>query len=220
MKYYLVIDEGTTSARAIAYDLKGQILAVTQHEFDQLYPKPLYVEQDLSVVLNATFKSINDLINKIGDDIISLGIANQRETTVVFNRKGKAIYNAISWQCRRTFKLCDDLKKQGYDKIIKNKTGLEIDPYFSATKIYWLLHNIPHALDEARKGNLLFGTIDTYIMYILSDGKIFKTDVTNASRTMIYNIYNHCWDDELLKIFDMISEQAFFELLEIQGGRS
>ena len=203
MKYYLVIDEGTTSARAIAYDLKGQILAVTQHEFDQLYPKPLYVEQDLNVVLNATFKSINDLINRIGDDIISLGIANQRETTVVFNRKGKAIYNAISWQCRRTFKLCDDLKKQGYDKIIKNKTGLEIDPYFSATKIYWLLHNIPHALDEARKGNLLFGTIDTYLMYILSDGKIFKTDVTNASRTMIYNIYNHCWDDELLKIFDI-----------------
>ncbi len=203
MKYYLVIDEGTTSARCIAYAQSGKVLGICQNEYDQLYPKPGYVEQDLKVVMAAVEKSISAIIARFGDDVISLGIANQRETAVVFDKKGRPIYNAISWQCRRTSHLCERLKKQGLEEKIKNKTGLKLDPYFSATKIYWLLHNVSHALEKANESELLFGTIDTYLMYYLSAGKIFKTDITNASRTMLYNIYENKWDEELCDIFDV-----------------
>lgn len=204
--YYLVIDEGTTSARAIAYSLDGNTLMISQKEYDQIYPKPGYVEQDLKIVISAVENSIKEVISKLGNDILAIGIANQRETTVLFKRNGRPIYNAISWQCRRTSQLCEKLKKQGLEKTIKEKTGLKLDPYFSASKIYWLLHNIPHALQIAEKGELLFGTIDTYLMYYLSEGKIFKTDVTNASRTMLYNIYEDKWDDELCAIFGVKKE--------------
>ena len=203
MKYYLVIDEGTTSVRAIAYDLSGNVLAISQKEYNQIFPKPGYVEQDISKIIAALNYSVRNILAKLGNDIISIGIANQRETTVIFKKDAKPIYNAISWQCRRTNYLCEKLKKQGLTKTIKEKTGLLIDPYFSATKIYWLLHNVPHALDMANKGELLFGTIDTYLMYYLSAGKIFKTDITNASRTMLYNIYEKKWDKELLDMFDI-----------------
>ncbi len=205
MKYFLVIDEGTTSVRTIAYSIDGKVLGMAQEEFEQIYPNQSYVEQNIDDIIKALNKVVSDILDKFGDDIISIGIANQRETSVVFDKLGKPIYNAISWQCKRTNNLCENLKKQGYTKLIKSKTGLPIDPYFSATKIYWILHNLPHALELAKEGNLLFGTIDTYLMYYLSEGKIFKTDVTNASRTMLYNIYENKWDEELLSLFDIPS---------------
>lgn len=203
MKYYLVIDEGTTSARAVAYDTQGKILAISQQEYDQLFSRPGYVEQNIADIIKAVEVSVKEVIGKLGDDIISLGIANQRETTVIFKKDGTPIYNAISWQCRRTGPLCENLKKQGYERLIQDKTGLKLDPYFSASKIYWLLHHVPQALDLANAGELLFGTIDTYLMYYLSGGKIFKTDVTNAARTMLYNIYTKSWDKELCELFDV-----------------
>lgn len=203
MKYFLVIDEGTTSVRVISYSLESKILAIKQKEYEQIYTKPGYVEQDINDIIKSLDWCVLETIKELGDDIISIGIANQRETTVLFTKDAKPIYNAISWQCRRTSSLCETLKQQGLEAKIKAKTGLKIDPYFSATKIYWLLHNVPHALDLANNGKLLFGTIDTYLMYYLSNGKIFKTDVTNASRTMLYNIYSKEWDKELCKLLDI-----------------
>lgn len=203
MEYILVIDQGTTSTRAVCYDKLGEVIYFSQKEYEQIFPKVGYVEQDLNIVLGSLNFVLKDVLNKLGDNILGIGIANQRETTILFNKEGKPLYNAISWQCKRTNYLCEQLKNNGYENMIKAKTGLIIDPYFSASKMYWLLHNVPFALDKALKEELYFGTMDTYLMYYLSDGKIFKTDITNASRTMLYNIYDKRWDDELLKIFDI-----------------
>lgn len=202
MEYVLVIDQGTTSTRSIAFNLQGEVLCKSQKEFNQLFPKPGYVEQDVKVVLESVLDSVKEVIDELGtDNLKGIGITNQRETTVIFDKEGKPIYNAISWQCRRTASLCEQLSE--YEMMIKGKTGLVLDPYFSASKAYWLLHNVPFALEKALRNELLFGTMDTYLMYYLSEGSIFKTDVTNASRTMLYNIYEDHWDKTLCRLFDI-----------------
>ncbi len=206
MEYVLIIDQGTTSTRAIAYDLKGNQICMSKKEFKQLFPKELYVEQDLADVIRTVEESILEIINTLGTEIIALGIANQRESTVLFGKDAKQLYNVISWQDRRTTTLCNQLKSAGLEEKIYKKTGLKLDPCFSASKIYWLLHNVHKAFDKALRKEIFFGTMDTYLLYYLSAGKIFKTDVTNASRTMLYNIYTKAWDNELCKIFDVQKE--------------
>ncbi len=206
-KYVISIDQGTTSSRAIVFDNKGKIISVAQQEFKQIYPKAGWVEHDpediWSSQLQVLKKAVKDSKVKL-DDIKAVGITNQRETTIVWDKKtGKPVYNAIVWQCRRTAEYCDELKSQGYDEVIFQKTGLTLDAYFSATKLKWILDNVKGAKEKAKKGELLFGTVDTYLMWKLSGGKVHATDYTNASRTMMYNIKTLEWDKELLKLFDI-----------------
>lgn len=205
MKYILALDQGTTSSRAIVFDKHGQIVGKAQQEFEQIYPKAGWVEHRPQEIYGSQIAVMTEAIVRANisvDDILSIGITNQRETTFVWDRKtGQPVYNAIVWQCRRTADYCEQLKEQGWSEKIYAKTGLVLDAYFSATKIKWILDNVPGACERAEKGELIFGTVDTFIMWKLSNGRIFATDYTNASRTMLYNIHTLDWDDELLQLF-------------------
>jgi len=204
--YILSLDQGTTSSRAILFNNKGEIKAIEQKEFTQIYPKPAWVEHNPEEIWSSQASVAASVLINSGlqsKDIAAIGITNQRETTLVWNRKsGKAIYNAIVWQDRRTAQLCDSLKAN-YSKIIHKKTGLVIDAYFSATKIKWILDNVEGAREQAENGELAFGTVDSWLVWKLTGGNEHITDVSNASRTMLFNINTLEWDDELLQIFDI-----------------
>ena len=204
-KYILTLDEGTTSARAILFDKDCRAVATAQHEFRQIYPQPSFVEHDPTEIFTAQYSSVIEALaaaHASVNDVAAIGITNQRETTVVWDKNtGEPVYNAIVWQCRRTAEMCEQIKKQGVEDYITDTTGLKIDAYFSATKIKWILDNVPGAREKAERGELLFGTVDTYLLYKLSGGKIFATDMTNASRTMLFNIHTLSWDEKLLEIF-------------------
>ncbi|MGL6154771.1 MAG: FGGY family carbohydrate kinase, partial [Cetobacterium sp.] len=203
MKYIIALDQGTTSSRAIIFDENQTVVATAQKEFRQIYPKEGWVEHDPMEIWASQSGVLAEAIAQSGisqHDIIGIGITNQRETTVVWNKNtGKPIYNAIVWQCRRTAHICDDLKSKGLTDYVRENTGLVIDAYFSGTKIKWILDNVPGAREEAEKGNLLFGTVDTWLIWKLTNGKVHATDYTNASRTMIYNIKDLIWDEKLLQ---------------------
>jgi len=202
--YILAIDQGTTSSRAIIFDGQQQIAGASHKEFKQYFPKSGWVEHDPEEIWQTVLSTVEDAIAKAGikaGDLSAIGITNQRETVVVWDREtGNPIHNAIVWQDRRTASYCDRLKKQGLEKTFTRKTGLLLDPYFSGTKLNWLLNNIDRAQARAAKGELCFGTIDTFLIWRLTGGKSFVTDATNASRTLLYNIAENAWDDELLKI--------------------
>lgn len=204
-KYIVSLDQGTTSSRAIVFNSKGKIVGAAQKEFKQIYPNPGWVEHDPEEIWSSQLEVFKQAVAKSGvtaEDIAALGITNQRETSLVWEKAtGKPIYNAIVWQCRRTADYCDALKANGLDDVIYNKTGLTVDAYFSATKLKWILDNVDGARQRAEKGELLFGTVDTYLMWKLSGGKIHATDYTNASRTMMFNIKDLQWDDELLAVY-------------------
>lgn len=207
MKYILSLDQGTTSSRAIVFDKQGNIMGKAQQEFPQIYPHPGWVEHDPHDILGSQVGVIVEALiraNVSAADIAAIGITNQRETTFVWDKNtGKPVYNAIVWQCRRTAGYCEKLKEQGLADKIYQKTGLVLDAYFSATKLKWILDNVEGVRERAEKGDLLFGTVDTYLMWQLSRGKIFATDYTNASRTMLFNIHTLDWDDELLTLFNI-----------------
>ena len=204
-KYILALDEGTTSTRAILFDRKGNIVSKSQKEFAQRYPAPGWVEHDASEIYASQYAVMTEAVISAGidpEEIGAVGITNQRETTVVWNKAtGRPIYNAIVWQCRRTLDFCEKLKAEGYEAVIREKTGLPIDAYFSASKIRWILDHVSGAREAAERGELLFGTMDTWLVWNLTKGKVHATDLTNASRTMLYNIHTGEWDDELLAIF-------------------
>jgi glycerol kinase len=206
-KYILSFDQGTTSSRAILFDHQGQIHATSQKEFQQIFPKPGWVEHDPLEIWSTQMGVATEAISMKGlsvNDVAAIGITNQRETTVVWNKNtGQPIYNAIVWQDRRTADFCDNLKQQGHAKMVQEKTGLVIDSYFSGTKINWILDNVAGARDLANKGELIFGTIDTWLVWKLTNGKVHVTDVTNASRTMLFNIHTLQWDTELLKLLNV-----------------
>ena len=208
-KFILAFDQGTTSSRAIVFDLNGMPAASAQKEFTQYYPKPGWVEHDPEEIWSTQAGVALEAITKAGlesSDIEAIGITNQRETTIVWDRRtGKPVYNAIVWQDRRTSDYCDILKKEGYSKTISDKTGLIIDAYFSATKIRWILENVTGARKQAEDGHLAFGTVDSWLLWNLTRGKVHVTDVSNASRTMLFNIHSLEWDDELLSIFNIPS---------------
>ncbi|MFL2637441.1 MAG: glycerol kinase GlpK [Flavobacteriaceae bacterium] len=203
-KYILSIDAGTTSSRAILFDKKGNQVSISQFEFTQIFPKESWVEHDPIEILETQLKAIKDVILKSGIDsneIDSIGITNQRETTVIWNKNtGKPVYNAIVWQDRRTSTICDKLQREGIDKLFYKKTGLVLDAYFSGTKIQWILDSDKKIRDLAENGELLFGTIDTWLIWNLTNRKYHITDYTNASRTLIFNIHTLQWDNELLSI--------------------
>lgn len=205
MKKILALDQGTTSSRAIVFDHGGSILAVAQKEFPQIFPKPGWVEHDPRDIWSTQAGVAAEALHKAGlraADIAAIGITNQRETTVVWDRKtGQPVCNAIVWQDRRTAPICDKLRAQKLDRVIRKKTGLIVDAYFSATKVQWILQNVIGARAKAKAGELAFGTIDSWLVWNLTGGKVHITDVSNASRTMLYNIHTGAWDDELLKIF-------------------
>ncbi len=204
-KYVLAIDEGTTSARAIVFDKQGNIVSSAQKEFKQIYPQPGFVEHDALEIYAAQYATMTEAVLSGGispKEIAAIGITNQRETTILWDKNtGKPIYNAIVWQCRRTAQYCEELKSQGLEEKIKEKTGLPVDAYFSATKIKWLLDNVDGAKEKAENGELLFGTVDTWLVWKLTGGKLHITDYTNASRTMLFNINTLSWDSELLNLF-------------------
>lgn len=204
-KYVMALDQGTTSSRCILFDRQGNVVSMAQKEFTQVYPKTGWVEHDAMEIWSSQYGVAAEAMAKIGadaGDIDAIGITNQRETTIVWDRNtGVPVYNAICWQCHRTADRIDELKAQGYDKLIKSKTGLVPDAYFSATKIGWILDNVEGARKKAEAGELLFGTVDTWLIWKLSKGRIFVTDYTNASRTMLFNIHTRSWDDELLELF-------------------
>jgi glycerol kinase len=206
-KYILSIDQGTTSSRAILFDKKANVRGVAQKEFTQHYPKNAWVEHDANEIWASQLGVITEVLAKCQvypNEIEAIGITNQRETTIVWDKTtGKPIYNAIVWQDRRTAEYCDELKKQGKDKLFAEKTGLVLDAYFSGTKLKWILDNVSGARAKAEKGELAFGTVDSWLMYKLSGGKIHATDKSNASRTMLYNIVTEKWDDELLKLLNI-----------------
>ncbi len=206
-KLILSLDQGTTSSRSILFNQKGEIVKSSQKKFEQIFPKPGWVEHDPEEIWTSQLATIVEVIaqaNIVADDIAAIGITNQRETTVVWDREtGKPIYNAIVWQDRRTAKYCDQLKKEGYVDTIKKKTGLVLDAYFSATKLKWILDNVEGAREKAEQGKLCFGTIDTWLVWKLTRGNLFVTEVSNASRTMLFNIHTLGWDEELLAIFDI-----------------
>jgi glycerol kinase len=203
----MALDEGTTSCRCIIFDEKGSIINIAQNEFKQIYPQAGWVEHNAIEIWASQFSACTEAIIKSGitvKDIAGIGITNQRETTVVWDKRtGLPVYNAIVWQCRRTSDYCEKLRKDGYEAKIKEKTGLLLDSYFSATKIKWILDNVKGAREEAESGNLLFGTMDTWLVWNLTKGKLFITDYTNASRTMLFNIHSLEWDKELLELFDI-----------------
>ncbi|HVK57550.1 MAG TPA: glycerol kinase GlpK, partial [Candidatus Kapabacteria bacterium] len=206
-KFILAIDQGTTSSRAILFDHLGAIRAVAQREFTQHFPQPGWVEHDANEIWSTQAGVVTEALAQGRvqlTDIAAIGITNQRETTVIWNRKtGQPIHRAIVWQDRRTAKICDDLKARGLAKTIQEKTGLVLDAYFSGTKVQWLLDNVPGARAEAEAGNLAFGTIDSWLVWNLTGGKLHITDVSNASRTLLFNIHSLQWDDELLKLFNV-----------------
>ncbi|MBA4141019.1 MAG: glycerol kinase GlpK, partial [Segetibacter sp.] len=206
-QYVLSLDQGTTSSRAIIFNKEGGIVSVAQKEFTQIFPQPGWVEHDAKEIWSTQITVATEAIFKAGTtpaNIAAIGITNQRETTVVWDREtGVPVYNAIVWQDRRTSAYCNSLKEQGHDKTIQEKTGLIVDAYFSATKIKWILDEVAGARQKAEAGKLAFGTIDSWLIWNLTNGKVHVTDVTNASRTMIFNFHSLTWDDELLKLFDI-----------------
>ncbi len=206
MKTYLMaLDQGTTSSRCIIFNKKGEIVSLAQKEFTQYFPQSGWVEHDANEIWASQAGVMTEAMAKCSieaEEIAAIGITNQRETTIVWDKEtGEPVYHAIVWQCRRTADYVDQLKKEGYDKVIKEKTGLIVDPYFSATKIKWILDHVEGAREKANQGKLLFGTVDTWLIYKMTKGRVFATDVTNASRTMLYNIHTLCWDEELLAKF-------------------
>lgn len=204
-EYILAIDAGTTSSRTILFDLKGNIVSVAQEEFRQIYPEKGWVEHDAEEIAQTQLRTIKRAIEKADIEpstIIAIGITNQRETIVAWDKiTGKPLCNAIVWQCRRTAKMCEKIKKDGMEKTIREKTGLVVDPYFSATKMRWLIENVPAVKKAKDEKRLAFGTIDSWLLAVLTGWKSFKTDHSNASRTMLYNINTLDWDDELLSYF-------------------
>ena len=206
-KYIMALDAGTTSNRCILFDQKGQIVSLAQKEFTQRFPKPGWVEHDANEIWSTQLGVAVEAMSKIGveaEDIAAIGITNQRETVVVWDRTtGEPICPAIVWQCRRTAEYCDGLKEQGLTEKFRRKTGLVIDAYFSATKIKWILDNVPGARERAEKGELLFGTVETWLIWKLTKGKAHVTDYSNAARTMLFNINTLEWDDEILQILDI-----------------
>lgn len=206
-KYIMALDQGTTSSRAILFDKEGNVVATSQKEFTQFYPKVGWVEHNPMEIWGSQSGVMREVLetNSIRpEEVCAIGITNQRETTIVWEKStGKPVYNAIVWQCRRTSEICDELKEKGYEKLIKDKTGLILDAYFSATKIKWILDNIEGAREKAENGELLFGTVDTWLIWNLTRGKVHVTDYTNAARTMLYNIKELKWDDEILEILDI-----------------
>ena len=207
-KYILALDQGTTSSRAILFDKAGKIKTVAQKDFKQIYPKTGWVEHDPSEIWQTQYTVAKQVLDKINvENVASIGITNQRETTVVWDKQtGVPVYNAIVWQDRRTANYTDQLKKDGKESIVKDKTGLLLDPYFSATKIEWILDNIDGCREKAEQGKLAFGTIDTWLIWNLTKGKHHITDVTNASRTLLYNIHDMDWDNDLLEMFSIPKE--------------
>jgi len=205
--FILAFDQGTTSSRAIVFDRNGLPAATAQKEFKQIYPKPGWVEHDPEEIWSSQAGVASEALARAGlksTDIAAIGITNQRETTVVWDRAtGRPVYNAIVWQDRRTAGFCDNLKNEGYGKTILDRTGLIIDAYFSATKVRWILDNVKDARELAGKGRLAFGTVDTWLIWNLTQGRLHVTDVSNASRTMLFNIHTLSWDEELLAIFDI-----------------
>lgn len=206
-KYILTLDEGTTSARAVLFDKGGNAVSAAQREFKQIYPQPGFVEHDPVEIFSVQYAAVTEAITAIGasaDEIAAVGVTNQRETTIIWDKNtGEPIYNAIVWQCRRTSEMCDRLRADGLEEYIRKTTGLRIDAYFSATKIKWILDNVPGARDRAENGELLFGTVDTWLIWKLSGGKIHVTDRTNAARTMLYDIHSLTWDKRILEILQI-----------------
>ena len=204
-KYILALDQGTTSSRSVVFDKKGNIVSVAQKEFTQYFPKPGWVEHDPLEIWSSQVSTAAEATTKqgiYGADIAAIGITNQRETVVVWDRKtGKPVYNAIVWQDKRTSNYCDELKSQGKSKLIREKTGLVIDSYFSGTKVKWILDNVEGARKKAEAGELVMGTIDSWLIWNMTKGELHITDVTNASRTLLFNINTLEWDDELLELF-------------------
>ena len=207
MKYIMAVDQGTTSSRALLFSEKGALLATAQREFKQYYPHNGWVEHDLNEIWQTTEQVMKEVVELSGvslESIVAIGITNQRETTCVWNKKtGEPLYNAIVWQDRRTAGHCDTLRQEGVEKVVTAHTGLLLDPYFSATKVSWILEHVPGARALAENGECLFGTIDTFLLWRLTQGKSHLTDATNASRTMLFNIHTQEWDEELLTLFDI-----------------
>lgn len=203
-KYIMALDQGTTSSRCILFNKKGEIQSMAQKEFSQIYPKPGWVEHNPMEIWSSQLAVTTEAMAMVGaspKDIVGIGITNQRETTIVWDKvTGEPVYNAIVWQCRRTAEKVDELVAEGYGDMIREKTGLVPDAYFSATKVAWILENVPGAREKADRGELLFGTVDSWLIWNLTKGEVHVTDYTNASRTMIYDIHRLCWDEEILSL--------------------
>ena len=204
-KYIMALDQGTTSSRCILFDHAGNIRSMAQKEFTQIYPKPGWVEHNPMEIWSSQLAVATECMAMLGvsaKQIDGIGITNQRETTIVWDKTtGEPVCNAIVWQCRRTADRIDALKKDGFDEIIRRKTGLIPDAYFSASKIAWILENVPGAKERADRGELLFGTVDTWLIWNLTKGEVHVTDYTNASRTMLFDIHRLCWDEEIMEYF-------------------
>ncbi|MDO5125942.1 MAG: glycerol kinase GlpK [Ruminococcus sp.] len=209
-KYILSLDQGTTSSRALIFDIKGEVVGCERKEFSQIFINDGWVEQDPLEILETQLTVCREVIKNTGisaDEIAGIGITNQRETTVIWDKNtGKPVYNAIVWQCRRTAQCCEEYKNNGLEKFFQDKTGLLIDPYFSATKIKWILGNVDGAREKAENGEILFGTIDTWLIWNLTGGKVHCTDYSNASRTMLFNIHTLQWDEEILEFMGIPSQ--------------
>ena len=206
-KFLLAIDQGTSSSRTVIYDHDARMVASAQQEFPQIYPQPGWVEHDPEAIWDSVISVTRDALQKAGAvarDIAAIGITNQRETTLVWDRDtGECVYNAIVWQDRRTAEYCQALKDQGNEDAVSRKTGLRLDPYFSGTKIAWILDNVPGVRERAEAGKLAFGTVDSFLLWRLTDGRVHATDATNASRTLLFNIHTQAWDDDLLAMFSI-----------------
>lgn len=204
-RYVLALDQGTTSSRAILFDSQGNMVGMVNQEFPQIYPRPGWVEHDPHDILESQLSVAKKLLRNLNvepQQIAAIGITNQRETTIVWDKKtGKPVYNAIVWQCRRTAGMCDEIKAQGLTDVIRSKTGLVVDAYFSATKVQWILKNVPGVMEKAKRGEIAFGTVDSWLIWNLTGGKVHATDVSNASRTMLFNINDLRWDEEFLDMF-------------------
>ena len=220
MSYVLALDQGTTSSRAILFGVDGKIVAQAQHEFEQIYPDSGWVEHEPYEILTSQLSAAVEALGKAGvrpRDLVALGITNQRETTIIWDRdSGKPIYNAIVWQDRRTAAACETLREAGAEKTVRENTGLRIDPYFSATKIAWILDNVSGARQRAEAGKLAFGTVDSWLIWNLTSGTKHITDFTNASRTMLFNILKGCWDTDLLRLFN-VPESILPEVVPSSG---
>ena len=228
-KYVMALDAGTTSNRCILFNEKGEMCSVAQKEFTQYFPKPGWVEHNANEIWSSQLSVAVEAMAQIGanaEDIAAIGITNQRETTIVWDKMtGEPVYNAIVWQCRRTADRIDRLKEQGMEDYIRKTTGLIPDAYFSATKIAWILDHIPNGRERAKKGEILFGTVDSWLVWKLTGGKVHITDYTNASRTMLFNIHTLQWDQTLLNLFDIPKEMLpqvqdrgkKFRLRELRG---
>ncbi len=228
-KYIVALDQGTTSSRAILFDRAQNIISMAQREFTQIYPRSGWVEHDPMEIYSSQYGVMMEAITHSGidpEEVAAIGITNQRETTVIWEKAtGKPIYNAIVWQCRRTAEICDDLREKGFEPYIRETTGLVLDAYFSATKIKWILDHVEGARERAKRGELLFGTVDTWILWKLTGGRVHATDYTNASRTMLFDIHKLCWDEKLAAALDIPmcmlpqvrDSSGFFGTCNVQG---